>query len=146
MAMREMPFSVNVTQELEKIEIEKMRDALLGSLTAYTQAIPQLAAQGQDAAAVVRKIAEVIKARQQGIALEDAIETTFTPEQQVPSAGAPSSQVEQPSPAPSEVPAGGTPPGQPVNIRQAPPDVMSLISGITGGGSFGERVSTRRTR
>jgi hypothetical protein len=34
MAMRELPFTVNVTQELEKIEIEDMRAALLGSLTA----------------------------------------------------------------------------------------------------------------
>jgi hypothetical protein len=63
MAMRELPFTVNVTQELEKIEIEEMRTALLGSLTAYTQAIPQMATQGQDASQVVRKIAAVIKAR-----------------------------------------------------------------------------------
>ena len=66
MAMRELPFTVNVTQELEKIEIEKMRDSLLGSITAYTQAIPQMAASGGDASEVVRKIAAVIKARQKG--------------------------------------------------------------------------------
>ena len=46
MAMRELPFSVNVSQEVEKIEIEEMRTALLASLQAYTQAIPQLAAGG----------------------------------------------------------------------------------------------------
>ena len=34
LAMRELPFSVNVTQEVEKIEIENMRKSLLGSLTA----------------------------------------------------------------------------------------------------------------
>ena len=79
MAMRELPFTVNVSQELEKIEIEDMRAALLGSLTAYTQAIPQMATQGQDASEVVRKIAAVIKARQKGQALEDAIEATFAP-------------------------------------------------------------------
>ena len=96
MAMRELPFTVNVTQELEKIEIEDMRTALLGSLTAYTQAIPQMATQGQDASEVVRKIAAVIKARQKGQALEDAIEATFAPApQQVPPAGAPSQVVGQ---------------------------------------------------
>ncbi len=67
LAMRELPFTVNVTQELEKIEVENMRQALLGSLTAYTQAIPAMATQGADASDVVRKIAAVIKARQKGV-------------------------------------------------------------------------------
>lgn len=142
--MRELPFTVNVTQELEKIEIEKMRDALLGSLTAYTQAIPQMATQGQDASEVVRKIAEVIKSRQKGITLEDAIEATFAPQQQVPPAGVAANAVEQPSPAPAGAPVGGTP--QPVSIKAGQPDVMSLISGLTGTGAAQSRVSTRRSR
>ena len=141
MAMRELPFTVNVTQELEKIEIEKMRDALLGSLTAYTQAIPQMATQGQDASDVVRKIAAVIKARQKGQALEDAIEATFAPEQQpVPPAGMPQA-VEQPSPAPTGAPAGGATSPE---IQQAPPDIMTLLSGITGGGKPTASVRSSR--
>ena len=143
MAMRELPFTVNVTQELEKIEIEDMRAALLGSLTAYTQAIPQMATQGQDASEVVRKIAAVIKARQKGQALEDAIEATFTPQQQVPPAGAPTQAVEQTSPAPSGPPAGGSP----LSPQQAPPqDAMSLISSLTGTGKANASVRTSRTR
>ena len=141
MAMRELPFTVNVTQELEKIEIEDMRSALLGSLTAYTQAIPQMATQGQDASDVVRKIAAVIKARQKGQALEDAIEATFAPQQQpVPPAGMPQA-VEQSSPAPVGAPAGGATPELP---PQAPPDIMSLLSGITGSGK--PTASVRSTR
>jgi len=141
MAMRELPFTVNVTQELEKIEIEDMRGALLGSLTAYTQAIPQMATQGQDASEVVRKIAAVIKARQKGQALEDAIEATFAVQQQaVPPVGAPQA-VEQMSPAPAGVPTGGATLPE---IEQAPPDIMSLLSGITGGGK--PTASVRSTR
>jgi hypothetical protein len=142
MAMRELPFTVNVTQELEKIEIEDMRSALLGSLTAYTQAIPQMATQGQDASDVVRKIAAVIKARQKGQALEDAIEATFAPQQQpVPPAGTPQA-VEQTSPAPVGAPAGGSTSELP---PQAPPDIMSLLSGISGSGKPSASVrSTRR--
>jgi len=142
MAMRELPFTVNVTQELEKIEIEKMRDALLGSLTAYTQAIPQMATQGQDASDVVRKIAEVIKARQKGQALEDAIEATFAPQQPVPPVGAPTQAVEQPSPAPEGAPAGGSPMGP---APEAAPDIMSLLSGLTGSGQATASVRTART-
>jgi hypothetical protein len=142
MAMRELPFTVNVTQELEKIEIEDMRTALLGSLTAYTQAIPQMATQGQDASEVVRKIAAVIKARQKGQALEDAIEATFAPapQPQVPSAGPSGSMVEQPSPAPSGVPVEG-----PIASPEMapPPDIQSVISSLTAGGKAGARVVTR---
>jgi hypothetical protein len=145
MAMRELPFTVNVTQELEKIEIEDMRAALLGSLTAYTQAIPQMATQGQDASEVVRKIAAVIKARQKGQALEDAIEATFAPQQQVPPAGAPQA-VEQMSPAPEGVPAGGAiaPEGGPeiAPPEQAPPDIMSILSSLSGGGEGSGSVRT----
>ena len=146
MAMRELPFTVNVTQELEKIEIEDMRTALLGSLTAYTQAIPQMAASGGDASDVVRKIAAVIKARQKGQALEDAIEATFAPQQQVPPVGAPT-QVEQPSPAPSGVPAGGAlaPEGAPQGaVAQAPqrPDIQTLLSSLTASGKGNASVRT----
>jgi hypothetical protein len=140
MAMRELPFTVNVTQEVEKIEIESMRASLLGSITALSQAIPQMAMQGQDASEVVRQIAAVIKARQKGQALEDVIEEVFTPQPQpVPPAGA-QQAVEQPSPVPAGVPAGGATP----EIEQAPPDIMSLLSGITGGGK--PTASVRSTR
>jgi hypothetical protein len=153
MAMRELPFTVNVTQELEKIEIEDMRGALLGSLTAYTQAIPQMATQGQEASEVVRKIAAVIKARQKGQALEDAIEATFAPQQQVPPAGVPQS-VEQMSPAPEAAPAGGAP--SPEMAAQQPaiediqpqqrPDIQTLISSLTSSGKGSARVATTSTR
>jgi hypothetical protein len=143
MAMRELPFTVNVTQELEKIEIEEMRSALLGSLTAYTQAIPQMATQGQDASDVVRKIAAVIKARQKGQALEDAIEATFAPQQQVPPAGAPNNAVEQMSPAPEGMPAGGSPM---LEQPQGRPDLQTMLSSLTSGGQARSAVSTTRER
>jgi hypothetical protein len=142
MAMRELPFTVNVTQEVEKIEIESMRASLLGSINALSQAIPQMAMQGQDASEVVRQIAAVIKARQKGQALEDVIEEVFTPQQQpVPPAGAPQA-VEQPSPVPAGVPAGGAT----LSPEQGPPDIMSLLSGITGGGEPTASVRTIRKR
>ena len=143
MAMRELPFTVNVTQELEKIEIEDMRTALLGSLTAYTQAIPQMATQGQDASEVVRKIAAVIKARQKGQALEDAIEATFAPQQQVPPAGASNPMVEQMSPAPAGAPVGGSPQGGLLPEQAPPPDIQTILSSLTSGGKAGGRVVTR---
>ena len=144
MAMRELPFTVNVTQELEKIEIEDMRSALLGGITAMAQAIPAMATQGQDPSEMVNKIAAVIKARQKGQALEDAIEATFTPQQPVPPAGA-APTVEQPSPAPTASPAGGASPEQAVQLPQqqaAPQDITSLISSLSGQGRANASVRT----
>ena len=126
MAMRELPFTVNVSQEVEKIEIEDMRTALLASLQAYTQAIPQIASSGGDASQIVSKIAQVIRARQKGQSIEDAIEEIFAPVEQVPPAGAP--MVEQPSPAPAGAPVGGaiTPGPEAGGV----PDIMSLLAGL----------------
>jgi len=149
MAMRELPFNVNVTQEQEKIEIEDMRNALIGSLQAYTQAIPQMAASGQNPSDIVRKIAEVIKSRQKGQAIEDAIEEIFAPEaQQVPPAGAPS-QVEQTSPAPAAAPVGGPTPeqgGAELPPQEQAPDIQSLLSSLTSGGEANASVRTIRRR
>jgi hypothetical protein len=143
MAMRELPFNVNVTLEQEKIEIEKMRDSLLGSLAAYTQAIPQMATQGQDPTEIVRKIAEVIQARQKGVVIEDAIMNVFAPKQQVPPAGAQPS-VEQPVPAAPGEPAGGSPMIEPA--PEGRPDMQELLSRMSGTGatSGGATIMQRR--
>jgi len=146
MAMRELPFTVNVTQELEKIEVENMRASLLGSLTALSQAIPQMVAGGQDASGIVNKIAAVIKARQKGQALEDAIEATFAPQQPVPSAGVSNPMVEQTSPAPSGAPVEGALPseqGAPMQAPTPPPDIQSILTSLTLGGKGNARVVTR---
>jgi len=132
LAMRELPFGINVTQEQEKIEIENMRKSLVQSLQAYTQAIPQMAVQGGDPSMVIKKVADVIKARQKGVAIEDAVEEVFAPE--LPPAGAP--QVEQPSPAPA-APVGGAP---------AQPSLQTLLSSLSSGGqgSASARTAIRR--
>ena len=136
MVMRELPFGINVTMEQEKIEVEEMRNSLIGSLQAYTQAIPQIATQGGDPSDIVIKIADVIKARQKGVAIEDAIEQIFKPE--LPPAGAP--QVEQMSPAPVAAPVGGLPP------QQQGGGLQSLLSSLssTGKGSASARTVVRR--
>jgi hypothetical protein len=109
MAMRELPFNVNVTLEQEKIETEDLRTSLMGALQAYTQAIPQMAMQGQDPTQIISKVAQVIKERQRGRVLEDIIEEVFKPEN--PPAGAQQS-VEQPSvPSAPGAPVGGSPQG-----------------------------------
>jgi len=148
MAMRELPFNVNVTLEQERIETEDMRAALIGSLQAYAQAIPQIAAQGGDPSNIVNKIAEVIRQRQKGIAIEDAISEVFAPENP-PAGGAPS--VEQPSvPSAPGAPVGGSQPEE--QVQQVPPqeqqrpELQSLLSNLNMAGRANASVRTVNRR
>ena len=147
MAMRELPFGVNVSLEQEKIEVEELRNSLIGSLQAMTQAIPQMTMQGQDPTDLVRKIAEVIKARQKGKQIEDAIEDIFA--SKVPPAGSQPS-VEQPVPAAPGAPAGGIPPeagGAPMQAApQQKPELQTILSSLSGEGSAKgtSRISAQR--
>ena len=142
MAMRELPFTVNVTQELEKIEIENMRTSLLGGITAMAQAIPAMATSGGNPSDIVTKIAGVITARQKGQSLEDAVAEVFAPQQPVPPVGAAPSPVEQPSPVPGAAPAGGLP-QEGLAPQAPPPDLQTILSTLSGSGKASGRVTTR---
>ena len=140
MAMRELPFTVNVSQEVEKIEVENMRASLLSGITSMAQAIPAMATSGADPSKVIKQIADVISARQKGQALEDAVAETFAPQQQVPPAGAATPPVEQPSPAPAAAPVGGQ---SPMVAPQPAPDLQTILSTLSGSGKATGRVTTR---
>ena len=140
MAMRELPFTVNVSQEVEKIEVENMRSSLLSGITSMAQAIPAMATSGADPSKVIKQIADVISARQKGQPLEDAVAATFAPEQQVPPAGAATPPVEQPSPAPAAAPVGGQ---SPMVAPRPAPDLQTILSTLSGSGKASGRVTTR---
>jgi hypothetical protein len=135
LAQREMPFGINVTQEQEKIEVEKLRKALIGSLQAYTQTIPQLASQGQDPLPIIQKIAMAIKGRKAGKSIEDVIEEVFTPEN--PPAGA---AVEQAVPSAPGAPVGGAP------AQPGRPDLQMLLSRLNTSGEASGSVQTQQQR
>ena len=133
--MQELPWSMNVSEERDRIDIERLRGALNGAIGALSQAIPQMAAQGQDPSDIVEKIAKVIDKRRRGIPIEEAamdifekpepVEQPQTPEapemdpmaamlaaqQASPGMGAPVEAAAQesmmPSPAPVAAPPGG---------------------------------------
>ena len=87
--MQELPWSINVPKELERIDIEKMRSALMGALNATSQAIPQMAAQGQDPSDIVMKIAQVIDNRAGGKSVEDSVLEVFKKPEPEPQPAAP---------------------------------------------------------
>ena len=131
--MRELPWSMNVGGEQQSIDVQKMRDNLNASMAALAQAIPQLSAQGQDPSSLVMNIAEVIKERQKGTQIEDAVKKVFAPAP----APAPAPQVppaEMTAPVGQPVPAAPVeaPPGGPSPAPQGTPDIGTLLSQLAG--------------
>ena len=132
---REIPVEINVTQEEQKVDIEEMRDALRVAVSQYAQAIPALAAQGQDPSQIISRIAEVIQGRQKGMQIENIVEKAFmlepqpqaTPLPQMPAAGAAPAPASQPTP----VQTGGAAPA-PGQQPQGKPDIASLLASIGG--------------
>ena len=133
---REIPMDLNVSQEEQRVDIEEMRDALRVSVAQYAQAIPALAAQGQDPSLIVTRIAEVIKGRQKGLSLESIVEKAFAPE---PPPEAPMMMPggpELPAAGAAPAPASQQPPQEQAGTAPAAgqkPDIAQLLAGLTGG-------------
>jgi hypothetical protein len=144
--MQELPWSVNVSKERERIDIEKMRDSLSGSLNALAQAIPQMAAQGQDPSDIVSKLAMVIEKRRAGIEIENAVTEIFKkpepqpapPEQQALPPGMPEMMGAGQSVAPGEpAPVEAQPTGAPVEAGPGatppvPQNLQEILARIGG--------------
>jgi hypothetical protein len=126
---RQMPWEVNVTMEEQKIEIEKMRDALIQAVSGYAQAIPMLAQQGGDPNEVLSKLAAIIDGRTKGRPLEEIVAEAFAPQQ--PAVPAPGSPEEAAMQAQGGAPAGGPE----LNPRTGlPPTVVPGQAGMGPGG------------
>ena len=132
--MRELPWSMNVAVEQERIDIESMRDSLTGSLNALAQSIPQMAATGADPSDIILKIGKLIDLRRNGTAVEDAVMEIFQkevapPEPPMQPEGAP--VAEPPVEAQGQPSAPGT---APAGAPQPPPDVESILAQLGGMG------------
>jgi len=127
---RQMPWEINVTQEEQKIEIEKLRDSLIQAVAGYAQAIPVLAQNGQDPGEILKRLAIVIEGRQKGNPLEEVVAEAFAPEpppEQPMMAGTPEEQ--------AAAAAGGAPGGVALNAKTgAPPTVTPGQAGMGPGG------------
>jgi hypothetical protein len=143
--MRELPWSMNVSAEQEKIDVERMRDSLSGSLAAVAQAIPNMVTQGQDPSEIVLKMADVIKRRREGTDIEKAVIDAFAPKEQ------PQNAPQEPAPmAPEQMlaamggmqPQNEAPPASQATApteqppaeqaQQGPPDIASILAQMGG--------------
>jgi len=144
---RQMPWEMNVTMEEERVEVEELRDALMQSVAAYAQAIPSMAAQGQDPSKAITAIAAAIKGRMAGDNIEDVIAQAFAPAPVSPeeatageAQGAPG-QVPSGVPSPQGAPQGGAPMPAPQGGGSA---LQNLLAGLSSSGQPALSASVSR--
>jgi hypothetical protein len=123
--MSELPWSVNVSKEQERIDIQKMRDNLNRAVNAAAGAIPEMIATGQDVSTILGKFADIIDKRRNGISIEDAVKQAFEPETPTPAEATlpPQQAAAQPSPS-------GAPAGSPAGAL--PPDLSAIMGQLAG--------------
>lgn len=131
--MSELPWSMNVSVEQDRIDIENMRDSLTGSIAALAQAIPQMAANGADPTDIIEKLAKVIDLKKKGSEIEEAVKTVFEKEEveepgEVEQPEGPEEMMGAPTPAGPPMPEGAAPQGQ-----TPPLDVASILARLGGG-------------
>ena len=139
---RQMPFSLDASEEEQKVDIEEMRDALKQAVSGYAQAIPALAQGGQDPGEVLERVAEIISGRERGKPIEKVVIDAFAPEEPPPGAEQPGMEGLDPA-----SPAGGTSgglnpdgtmrgvaPGQQGMGPGGRPDLQTLMASIGAGG------------
>ena len=81
---RQMPFSLDATEEEQVVDIEEMRDALKQAVAGYAQSIPALAQAGQDPGEVLTVVAEIIEGREKGTPIEEVVKAAFAPPEPSP--------------------------------------------------------------
>jgi hypothetical protein len=136
-ALRQLPFDLNVDQVMEQIDTEEMTDALKQMIAQTAMAVPALAAQGQDPSDTLTKLATVLKKRESGMPLHDAILAAFVPKQPPAAPQSPDMASQPPGPqmAPPGAPGGLQGPSAPMSGPMAggQPDVMKMLAGLSGG-------------
>lgn len=137
---RQLPMNIDVVQMQTQIDNEQFTDALKQGVMAYAQAIPQMTLQGMDPVDGLNKIAQVMKLREKGESVHDAVLKAFTPKEQP---AAPQNPLEA-----LMAGAGGNPQAAAAGIPQPEQaqgfDLQSLLSGMTSGGEMTASVRTQR--
>lgn len=142
-----LPVDLDHVAETTRMDMEAMRDSLLGGVAAMTQAIPQMAAAGQDPRQLVTQYAEVMELRNKGMALEDAVAKVFAPKVKEPAPGELSPE-QQAAEALAAAQGGGAPASGPTitGPQSVGQDLLMGLAGITPGGqaNLQSNVSTRQ--
>ncbi len=131
---RMLPFDVDVDQLQRRVDIEQMTDAMKQGMFALLANAPMMAQQGMDPLQTLKRAADIIKDRENGKPLHEAMLDAFTPEEQEGQAQDPLAALMGQLGA-----AGGGQPQVPGDNSfmgaGAAPDVSMILAGLTQGGN-----------
>lgn len=157
-ALNQLPFDINVDQEMEKIDVEELNDALKQGVFTLLGSLGVMAQQGQDPTDIIQKAAETIRQRERGKSLAEALLDAFQPKNPPPGSVPPGAaqapglgpgQPPGPPGSPGQAPGGAaSPPGAPAPPMGAGPGgqgVMQMLASLTGGGQPNLTAGVRRT-
>lgn len=154
---RNMPFALNATEEEQKIDMEKLREAGFQGIAAYVQSIPAMAQNGMDPTEAIQKLVTVIDGRAKGKSLEECLSAAFAPPPPPPGVESAGAEAAPLPGSPGEAPPGGgggdvsglapgVAPGQQGMAPGGRPDVMNILAGITGSGAPNLTAAVSRRR
>lgn len=126
---RQLPFSLNATEEEQKLDIEDMRQALRQAVAGYAQAIPVLAQNGQDPGEILSRLAQIIDGRQKGKPIEEVVAEAFAPQEPPP--GMVESPAADASPVPGVPGEAPMPGGDTTNMEGI--DALGRLRGVAPG-------------
>lgn len=150
---RQLPMDIDVMQMQTEIDNEQVTDALKQGVFAYVQSIGILAQQGQDPMEILTRTAKIVELREKGKPMHEAILEAFKPPEPTPEEqAAMQEQMGGGAPPGGGLPMGLDASGLPRGVAEgqagmAPggsPDVMSLLAGLSQGGSANLGATVRR--
>jgi hypothetical protein len=139
--LQQMPFDLDTLQTLQRVDVEKLEDALKQGIFSMLTSMGVMVQQGQDPTQLLAGVAKIIEQREKGKTLTEAVMASF--KQPAAQAGP------QPDQTGNEQPSGpgggqpGQPPGGPAGPPQAPGGapggagpggLMQMLAGLSGGG------------
>lgn len=144
---RQIPFDIDASEEMSKVNVEDTRDALLQGVFAYVQAIPAMAQQGMDPAEAIQKVSLIVKGLQKGRTVEDVVAQVFAPppapdemasgEPGMPGPGGPDGGMPGGGPGGGLNASGlmqGVPQGQAGMAPGGRPDLNTMLAGLSSQG------------
>jgi len=131
---RQLPFEIDVDELQRRVDIEQMQDALKQGIFALLANAPVMGEQGIDPLKTLQRAAAIIKDRENGKPIHEAILEAFTPEEQ-PQQMSPEDQMMQ---ALMGMTGGGGPAPGGDNTQLGPgaaPDLAMVLAGLTPSGN-----------
>jgi hypothetical protein len=141
---RQLPMDLDVVQLQSQIDMEQFTDALKQGIMGFAQTILPMAQQGgQDPMDALQKIASIMKEREKGTPVHEAVLKVFKPKEQ-PAGAAPANPLEAMLGGQAQAGPAGAQAQQQGGGGQQGMDIQSLLSGLTGKGDATMTASTKR--